>query len=212
MQNNNRYSKYVALVALLISVVGVSLGFAAYSNTVQIKAQADVRPSGSNFEGGILSTDPDDPEEGPVTPTTTGGATAEVANLTENGIENIKVHFTAPGQTATYSFYGYNNSEFVTYLNDVTFGSKSCTAAANADGSTTTASYIAAACNDIIMYISASSDDFTDTDHNVSNHTLASGASEPIAVTIEYIAGGAEADGNFDVNFGTSTLTYGTVD
>lgn len=212
MQNNNRYSKYAALVALLISIVGITLGFAAYSNTVQIKARADVRPGTVPYEGGILSTDPDDPTEGPVTPTTTGGATAEPADLTEEGIENILVHFTAPGQTATYSFYGYNNSEFVSYLNDVTFGTKSCTAAANADGSETTPAYVAAACNDIVMYISASSDDFTDTDHDVNGHSLASGSSEPIAVTIEYIGGGATADGNFDVNFGTSTLTYGTVD
>jgi len=211
MQNNNRYSKYVALAALLISVIGVSLGFAAYSNTVQIKARAEVRYDVPQ-KPGILSTDPDDPTEGDVTPTTTGGATAEDADLTENGIENILVHFTAPGQTATYSFYGMNASEFTSYLNDVTFGTKTCTAAANQDGSTTTASYIAAACNDIVMYISASSDDFTDTDHDVNGHSLASGSSEPIAVTIEYIGGGAVADGNFDVNFGTSTLTYGTVD
>ncbi len=214
MQNNNRYSKYIALVALLISIVGVSLGFAAYSNTVQIKARAEVRPTTPDYEGGILSTDPDSPEEGPVTPTTTGGATAEAADLSEEGIENIVVHFTAPGQSATYSFYGYNNSEFVSYLNDVTLGSKTCTAAANLDGSTTTQAYINEACNDIVMTIAVggNGDDFTDSDHDVNGHSLASGASEPIAVTIEYLSGGAVADGNFDVSFGTSTLTYGTVD
>ena len=61
MRSND--SKYITIIALVLAVVGISIGFAAYSNTVQIKAQADVRPSGSNFEGGILSTDPDDPEE-----------------------------------------------------------------------------------------------------------------------------------------------------
>ena len=80
MQNNNRYSKYVALAALLISVIGVSLGFAAYSNTVQIKAKAEVRYD-TVQKPGVLSTDPDDPTEGPVTPTTTGGATAEPVQL-----------------------------------------------------------------------------------------------------------------------------------
>jgi len=213
MENNNRYSKYLAIIALLISVVGVSLGFAAFSNTVQIKATADVTPDQTQYEGGILSTDPSDPEDGTVTPTTTGGATADPATLTKDGIENIHVTFTEPGQSATYSFYGYNNSAFVSYLNDVTFGSKSCAAKPNANGSTTTDAYVQEACDDIVMYISVGPDDsFTETDHAVTGHTLASETSEPITVTIEYIDGGDTADGNFEVNFGTSTITYGTTD
>ncbi len=207
MENNNRYSKYVAVIALLISVVGVSLGFAAFSNTVQIKAQADVTTDGSTYKGGTLSTDPDDVEEGPVTPTTTGGATAEIADLSETGIENIHVHFTEPGQSATYSFYGYNNSEFATYLNEVTFGSKTCT-----PGTGTTAAYVTEACNDIIMTIAAGASSWTETDDSVNGHSVNSQESEPIAVTIEYLDGGAQADGPFDVNFGTSTLLYSTVD
>ena len=48
MENNNRYSKYLAIIALVLSVIGVSLGFAAYTNTVTIKARADVAGSGSS--------------------------------------------------------------------------------------------------------------------------------------------------------------------
>jgi len=87
MQNNNRYSKYVALVALLIAIVGVSLGFAAYSNTVTIKAAADYRADPKPVVE--LSTDPDGQDDGPVTPTTTGGATAEDADLTDDTIDDI---------------------------------------------------------------------------------------------------------------------------
>lgn len=207
MENNNRYSKYIAIIALLISVVGVSLGFAAFSNTVQIQAQADVRPDSSAYRGGVLSTDPNDVEEGTVTPTTSGGATAEAADLTETGIENIMVHFTAPNQSATYSFYGINKSEFLAYLNEVNFGSKSCT-----PGTGTTASYVTEACNDIVMTIAIGSDSWTETDNDINGHTIDSQANEPITVTIEYLEGGATADGDFDVDFGTSTIKYGTVD
>ena len=208
MVNNNRYSKYLAVIALLISVVGVSLGFAAYSNTLQIKAQADYVVDPDNTPDiAELSTDPnpDTPTPGTVTPTV-DGATAEPANLTEDGIENISVHFTAPGQSATYSFYGVNPSEFAAYLKTVIFGDKTCT-----PGTGTTVAYAQNACNDITMTIGVGSDEFTETDNNVVGHTLASGSSEVINVTIEYIDGGATADGPFTVDFGTSTLNYSTV-
>ena len=208
MENNNRYSKYAAVIALLISVIGVSLGFAAYSNTVQIQAAADVRlPS---VKVGELSVDPDEQQDGTVTPTTTGGATAEAADLTDEGIENIRVHFTAPGQSATYSFYGVNTSAFVAYLNSVVFGTKACSPSTT--GNPATASYVTDACNDIVMTISAGSDSWTETENNIDSHSVSSESNEPIAVTIEYLDGGNTADGDFDVDFGTSTITYGTVD
>jgi len=221
MQNNNRYSKYVALVALFIAVVGVSLGFAAYSNTVQIKAAADYRgvPDPSQLPG-QLSTDPDEQKDGEVTPTATGGATAEDADLDESGIENIKVHFTAPGQSATYSFYAVNPSAFVAYLNSVVFGSKTC-AASNANGNPASDIYVngdpnvpndGGVCNDITMTIAIGSNDYTETDTDIDGVSMNAGANMPVTVTIDYISGGAVADGDFDVDFGTSTVTFGTVD
>ena len=210
MQNNNRYSKYVALVALLIAIVGVSLGFAAYSNTVTIKAAADYRTD-PNKTVVDLSTDPDGQDDGPVTPTTTGGATAEDADLTDDTIENIMVHFTAPNQSATYSFYGVSN-EFVAYLNSIVVGSKTCTAAANANGTTTTASLIADACEDIHMTISVGSHYTSETESSIDGVSVPAESNVPITVTIEYAENGALADGNFDVAFGDSTISFGTTD
>ena len=203
MENNNGYTKYLAIFALLLSVVGVSLGFAAYSNTLTIKAQADYTPDPTT-KAAELSTDPATQTDGPVTPTT-DGATAEPADLDEDGIENISVHFTAPNQSATYTFYGVNPTAFTSYLKSVTFGSKTCT-----PGTGTTPAYVTAACGDITMTIAAGSEDFTETTPNVVNHSLAAGSSETITVTIEYIDGGATADGPFTVDFGTSQLAYST--
>ena len=210
MQNNNRYSKYVALVALLIAIVGVSLGFAAYSNTVTIKAAADYRaPDEVNVAE--LSVDQDEQEDGSVVPTT-DGATADTAVLTDTQIQNIKVHFTAPDQSATYSFYAVNPNAFIGYLNSVVLGSKTCTAAANNNGSTTTASLIADACEGIMMTVTVGSGTFTESNTNISSHTIDANDYEPITVTIEYLDGSAVADGNFDVSFGDTTILYGTTD
>lgn len=208
MENNNRYTKYLAIFALLVSVVGLSLGFAAFTTTVSIRANADYSATNasSNYRGGVLSTEPTLVTPGNVVPTI-DGATAGTATLTDDTISNISVHFTEPGQSAEYSFYGYNDSEFVTYLNSVVFGTKTCTA-----GTGTNDTYVQAACNDIVMSIKAGDEEFTETETNVVDHALSSQTSEVIKVLIEYVAGGATADGDFTVDFGTSVLTYSTVD
>jgi len=211
MGNNDKFVRYVAIVALLIAIVGVSVGFAALTNTVNIKAGAEVRYSTPDTVA-VLSTDDDSSQQGSVTPTTTGGATGDTASLGTDTIQSMKAHFTAPGQTVTYSFYGFNGSSFTSYLNSVVFGSKSCTAA-QTNGAT--ASYMNAACNDITMSIKVgpgTGTTFTTDNTNVSGHSVAAGASEPIVVTITYANNGAVADGGFDVDFGTTVLTYSTVD
>ena len=208
MENNNRYTKYLAIFALLVSVVGLSLGFAAFTTTVSITANADYSATNAstNYRGGVLSTVANMVTPGNVLPTT-DGATAGTATLTDATISNLSAHFTEPGQSVKYSFYGFNDSEFVTYLNSVVFGTKTCTA-----GSGTNDSYVQAACNDIVMSIKAGDEEFTETETNVVNHAVASQTSELIEVLIEYVAGGATADGDFTVDFGTTVLTYSTVD
>ena len=62
------------------------------------------------------------------------------------------------------------------------------------------------------MSIKVGSQTFNATNTNVSSHSVAAGNSEVIEVTIEYASGSDEADGTFDVDFGTTVLTYSTVD
>ena len=207
MQNNNRYSKYVALVALLISIVGVSLGFAAYSNTVNIKASADVTTA--PVPPAELSTTTSAQTDGTITPTTTG-ATAEVANLNESTIQNIKVHFTATGQSAEYAFYAVNETDFTSYLNSVVFGTKSCTASATSANPATQG--IADACEDINMTVYVGAEEYTTTDTAIDGVSITGGSYAPVRVVIEYISGGRVADGDIDVDFGTTAVTFSTVD
>ena len=209
MENNNRYSKYLAVIALLISVVGVSLGFAAYSNTVNIQATAEVDYDNIPYDAGELSINPTTQTDGNVTPTTEGGAEVDTpATLNENGISNIHVKFTAPNQKATYTFYGINSSPWVAYLNSVVFGTKTCTARTG-----TNQDYVDDACLDINMTIKVGGVDFTDPGNtDIDNHEVAAGNNEVIQVIIEYADGGATADGPFDVDFHTSTISYGSAD
>ena len=206
MRQNN--AKYVIVFALLISVAALSIGFAAYSNTLTIKASADVSGCDTCFNVS-LSKSSSSVTTGAVTPTTSGtaGATGAIATLSANKIEGLKATFTAKGQTVKYSFYAYNAGEFLAYLNSVAIGSKTCTA-----GTGTTNSYVQSACNGISISVKVNTTTYTSTNNAIGSHTLATGAAEPIEVSITYASDAAVADGDFTVSFGDVVLTYGSAD
>ena len=62
------------------------------------------------------------------------------------------------------------------------------------------------------MTVTVGSGTFTESNTNISSHTIDANDYEPITVTIEYLDGSAVADGNFDVSFGDTTILYGTTD
>ena len=207
MVNKDKITKYIAIIALLIAVLSISFGFAAYTRAISISAISDVTTKGPVYNGGVLSTSKDEINTGRVEAKTTGGVVAEQAILTKDTISNISVHFTAPGQSATYDFYGYNDSEINAYLNSVVFGSKVCKAL---DGDNT--QLVNDACNSIKMYIKIGSKTFYGTEINIKEHLIDPKESEEIEVKIEYIEDGVESDKSFKVDFGTAVLTYDTVD
>lgn len=210
MRNNT--GKYMIVAALLVSVVALSLGFAAYTSTLTISSSAAVNGPGTNAFKVCFSKAANACTSGSVTPTlnpTTGGPTG--ANATINSatttISGLKATFTAPGQTVTYSFKAYNSSSFVAYLNSVSLGAKTCTAKSG-----TSQSYVNAACNGISMSVKAGSATYNASNTNISSHSVASESAEDIIVTLTYAAGSSLADGDFDVAFGDTTLIYGTAD
>ena len=212
-----RGSKVIAIVALCAGVIGLSLGFAAFASNLTIKSSATVSPEASTFNVDFTTTS-GSVVSGDVTATVVG-ATADPATIdnagTDSEIENLVVHFTEPGQSATYSFYAHNAGEYVAYLNDITFNNvsgedkfKVCTA-----GEGTDQGLVDAACANIKLTLTVGEDAAlisTDRTMAVSEHALASKTSEPVTVKIEY-TGTDRADGDFTVAFGDIGLSYSAV-
>ena len=225
MENNNRYSKYLAIIALVISVIGVSLGFAAYTNTVTIKAKADVvGPTDYDWPGAEPSVDPSNPTPGSVTPkkctdetytscTTAPGTEADPATVTANGIQGIDVHFTEPGQYYLYEFYAVNSSPYTSYLNSVSgIGTdptynKTCTPAAVGSVAAASAGVTASVCEHVHISVMPGSDEYIEDDTNITGHTVAANSNEKIQVRVFYDEG-YPSDGGIEVQFGDITLTY----
>ncbi len=220
----DRRARVIAIAALLVGVVGLSLGFAAFTNTLTIKSSAEVtadasvfnvdfsKQSGSVVDGTVTGT-PTPATNGP----TAGDATIDNSAAGAAVIKDLHATFTAPGQSVTYSFYTKNAGALKAYLTNVTFATpaKTCT-----PDTGTTASLVTAACNGISLTVRLGSEDFTATTARASFATATahdleksgeSGDNEAVTVTIAYAANASQADGDFDVAFGDVTLNYSSV-
>jgi hypothetical protein len=223
MQSKDKTSRVFAIIGLVVGVVALAVGFAAFTQNLTIKSSADVTPASSVLDI-VFSTSKTAKQSGSVTATPSTGATGDAATIEATGtvIKDLKAHFTAPGQTVTYNFNVYNASAYVAYLKSITFNNvsggsatKVCTAKTG-----TTQSYVDAACNGISLTVSVG--DSTPYTRTLAQgtETAASGSSlrslaattgEAVSVTIEYAAGSSEADGDFDVAFGDIVLGYSSV-
>ena len=223
MGKDNRNVKIIAIAALLVAVAGVSIGFAAFTRTLTIEAGANVTPT-DDFNVVFSKSSSSVTTEGGVdasskTPSTLTTSTAVISNDASGGptISNLHATFTQPGQSATYTFYAYNNSSYDAYLTNFIFtpAATKCTAST---GSTVTSALMTAACPDINVKVTVGSGDSNTANvtasKSVTNHTLAAGSAELVTVVISYdtVANQTLADGAFDVDFGTIQLKYKTVD
>ena len=131
MGRNN--SKTIAVIALMVAIVGLSLGFAALNSTLTITSKATVSvPEAawnvrlSDVNNNIsLNADP----AITVTGSNSNGSltlnsTAMSLSQTTNANATLS---TEAGSSVTYSFYVVNMGDLDAYLNNIQIGSLSCT-------------------------------------------------------------------------------------
>ncbi len=213
----NKSSKIIAIIALIVAVIGLSLGFAAFSSILTIQSSADVTPSESDFKVVFATTDDEGSE---VTATTTGeGATADNATISDTKITGLKAKFTKPGQSVTYTFKAKNESDYDAYLKSINIANAAegetsikCTAG------TGDAGLVAKACNGIKVTVTVGEGGgknamaVNESNTAIDSHLLDKKiGTEPVTVKIEY-TGTDVADGTFTVAIGDITLNYSTQD
>lgn len=116
-----RGAKVIAIVALLIAVVGLTVGYAAYSSTLTINGTANVDPASwkVNFDYKNETTS--------LTGTTTGHATETTApTLADTTISGFDVTLKAPGDSVTYNFLIKNSGTLNAELANFTMGTLTC--------------------------------------------------------------------------------------
>ena len=122
----NRNVKIYVIFALVISVMGLSIAYAAYSATLLISGTVTAKKSSDSWNVHFESPD------GSTALTPTLGGNAKVtssATLTETKISDFEITFYAPGDSISYDFEVKNTGSVDATLNKITLGSLSCSKA-----------------------------------------------------------------------------------
>lgn len=212
--SETKKNRILSIAALIVGIVGVTLGYAAFSSVLTIESTAEVHPDSSTFNVDFSSSS-SAVETNAIVPSLNTTATgfsatnATIDNTSDPVISNLSATFTEPGQSVTYSFYSYNAGEYLAYLNSIVFsGNKVCTAASG-----TTQSLVDTACTGISLSVAVGSEAATTTSvASITGHTLAKETAENVVVTISYAAGSGRSDGDFTVSFPDIVLTYASAD
>lgn len=208
---------YIAVLAVFIGFV--SIGFAAFSETLTISSNVNIKPDASSFRV-VFSSSATSLVTTNITGVGSGGAEGGSATINNNGdsptISDLYAKFTEDGQSVSYTFYVHNAGAYVAYLNDITFNyvdgeskAKVCNAI---DSSNTSDSLMAAACNDITLNVSVGGTEATGTMNGIDGNSLDKNAYKPVILTISYASNNNLSDGDFIVEFGDITLTYSSKD
>ena len=194
----------------------MSIGFAAFSNVLNIKPNATVSPSSNSFNVDFSSKEDEVviSEITPiVSPTNLTASKAVIDNTGAPTISNLNATFTKPGQSVTYEFYAYNDGELDAFLKSIIYSNvtgessnKVCTAAVG-----TTDSLVQSACTGISVKVGNESSTIGSV-ASISNHSLVKKTGEKIIVIIEFAENAQVTDGDFSVSFGDIALNYSSVD
>ena len=228
MRNNKQ--KVITIAALVIAVIGLSIGFAAFASTLNISTSASVTPADGNFIVKFSKVNNELNEED-VTPSTGTGDAADIDNTNASNpkIGTLSTTFTQPGQSVEYTFYVRNMGKYDAYLTNIRFNNAStgnsfkvCTA--TSDNPVSNA-------NDMCQYITyrltledspsnkvlTSTSDFATTVGNSyyvaksADPTTGTTNSKMVKVTITYEDGSPFADGAFTVDFGSVEMVFASL-
>ena len=217
-----RQVKILSIISLVLAIAGMSLGFAAFSTTLNISSSATVSPDSSNFNvifslGSDWHDDMDDLIDWDLSGTATGNATASSGSLYGREISKLKASFTKPGEVVTYTFYAHNIGEYDAYFRGITYealdnGSYKKCSASTTDSTKATDSLVQAACEGINLRVYVGGLNANLGDETIFEHKLARGTSEEIILEIEYGSGSTYVDGPFNVDFSDFILNYSSID
>lgn len=211
-----RRKKQLTIMLILVAVIStISVGFAAFSSTLNISSSATVTPNSDDFNIVFSSSqytiNTRDDSGTLVSGVGTNGAVGGITNLYRKSASGLIAQFTEPGQILSTTIYAHNIGEYDAYLTGITFESvdganqKICTASSDASDS-----LVQSACEGINISINVGGTNY-EYGEAISNHVLSKGSVEQIIITVTYEADADRADGNFDIEFGEISLNYSTV-
>ncbi len=188
--------RVIAVIALMVAVVGLTIGYAAYSTTLKINGTANVDPAVWDVKFAYTNT-----TDTALKATKTGFAAVNTeATLTDTQVSGFDVTLKAPGDSVTYNFLVANKGTLDAELSTFTMGSLSC---APATGSQATQEEATAVCNELTYSLTGVT----------ANSVLEDGTSTPVTLTLAWKSTGtATASDDIAITVGETTLIYTQAD
>lgn len=230
MERNN--GKIIAIVALVVAVIGLSLGFAAFSTQLSINTTANVNSGVANnwnvgfaVNGSIVSSAT--PVNG-VTGGNNSNGSVTVNKYTIAQATNATLDFSS-NTSVSYTLAIKNEGTTTAYLDSIDFGSITCQSAAASssswiEGSSNAGTLqnngntidLSSSCSTLFsVSLSIDGTSYTSSQSSISNVSIASGASVPVVLTLSYNSSNTTAqnianslDGDITVSAGTIVVTY----
>ena len=203
-----RKTKVLTIIALVIAIVTLGVGFAAFSTTLNISSSASVSPSSDNFSIGFYANKSQSSNSTvtifPSMSTDSLGSSIDIIGGSKT-LSGLEAHFLKPGDVVTYDVVIKNDGEYDAYLNSVNM-SQNATCVAEDEA---TDSLVQSACEGI--KIAFMLDGY---DENVSgnvNIPIAVGECLDAQIIMRYREDASYADGPFSVSFEPITLDFSTV-
>lgn len=200
----DRKNKKIILIILIIAIIALSIGFASFTAKLKIQSSATVSPDPTNFKV-VFSSSATSSQKG--APTYGGTATGGNFEKDATTISGLNATFKAPGESATWTFYSFNDGDYNAFLNEVTVGKITCIPAEGTDPAK-----VDQAAKGIKIKVNVGGNEYTTTNETINSHGLAKGTGEKIVVTLTYETGSATVDGDFEVSIGDITLEYNSAD
>ena len=177
----DRSTRVIAMVALLIAIVGVSIGFAAMSTQLNISGTAEVNPASWNIKFANLSG-----------PNLTGAATESTAptinGTSSTNISTFALNLTKPGDSVTYTFDIQNTGTLNAVLDTLTKAvTPTCTDSGTLND-TPAQKDATVVCSNIAYTLKYTSGGAT----VAQDDTLAAGQSRNVTLKLEYLSSASE--------------------
>ncbi len=191
----DRSFKIIALVALVIAIVGLSFGYAAWSTTLTISGSAKVTPADWDVHFAYKSGSS-------LVPTLIGNAASTGATLTSTSVSGFQMTLKAPGDSVTYNWLVKNEGALDAELKTYSLGTISC---APATGSTASQAEATAVCNDLTYSLT-----YADGSAITVGDTLAkTTGSKELKMTLEWASSStATPSDDITVTVSTTTMIY----
>ena len=215
-ENSN---KIIAIVALVVAVIALAVGFATYTATLTISAH-DVTVGSDTFSPNVIY------KAGTIDCSTvsTGATVVSAGSFTDDVTwDGVEISLAEPGDYATCTATVINNSTFIAYLYELkTASALTCESKATSDNPATTG--VSDACAGMELSVTHGTTSIT-ADSTAAgqaggasgtaitgNSIAANGGEKTVSFTVTYTSGSAKANGDFLVHIPQISMIYKTED